>query len=61
MPTGTSIPKAGKLKCRVKSPRVCNNEGARKVTGRKKTDPVVNCCLGCFYDLKRQGLKLKYA
>lgn len=48
-----------KLKCDVKTHVACNNSCVRRMTGPKKGDPVFNCCIGCHWYLKRQGLKLK--
>lgn len=50
-----------KTKCDVGSRRACHGEGVRLMTDPKKTDPIFNCCMGCWADLKRGGVRLKEA
>lgn len=48
-----------KPKCEVRTEIGCNNQCVRKVTGRKKGDPIFHCCIGCRAILTRMGVRLK--
>lgn len=48
-----------KVVCEVKTHLACNQSCVRKVSGKKKGDPVFHICIGCRAYLDRQGLKLK--
>ena len=50
---------SGKPQCEIKSQRACNGQAVRKYTGLKKGDPVFRCCIGCWADLKRSGVRMK--
>jgi hypothetical protein len=52
---------ATKPKCEVRTHLACAGMAVRKMTGRKKGDPVFNGCFGCEAYLGRQGVKLKEA
>lgn len=51
--------KLKKPKCEVKTHLACNGICVRKYTGPEKGDPKFNCCIGCAWYLKRQGVRLK--
>ena len=43
----------------LKTHLACNGVAVRKLTGRKKGDPVFYCCMGCQAYLSRMGVKTK--